>query len=133
MSKNYIFILIKPDGVKRNLVGEIIKRFEQRDFKLKNMYMIIPDRDLIETHYEEHKEKTFYNTLIDFTCSGHVIPMVWEGDLQVARQIIGDTIPYRASSGTIRGDYSSTLPENLVHCSKTQHDANREIALWFNN
>lgn len=125
------FVMIKPDGVKRGLVGEIISRFERKGFELMGMNMKTPTRSIIEQHYVEHAGKGFYNNLVEFTTSGMVVPMMWRGNIQVARQIVGATVPWDAQGGTIRGDYACTLPENLVHCSDSLESAKRELELWF--
>jgi len=123
--------MIKPDGVKRGLVGEIISRFEKKGFELMGMRMMTPNRQIIESHYAEHADKGFYDNLVDFTTSGAVVPMMWRGNIQVARQIIGATVPWEAKTGTIRGDFACTLPANLVHCSDSIESAKRELELWF--
>jgi len=123
--------MVKPDGVKRGLVGEIIKRFEIKGFRLCDIRMVIPTQDVAEIHYGEHKGKAFFMKLIDFTCSGHVVPMIWEGNVQVARDIVGATVPWESPKGTIRGDYACCMPANLVHCSDSSESAQKEIKLWF--
>jgi len=123
--------MIKPDGVKRGLVGEIIARFETKGFILHNMKMVVPSNELAQSHYEEHKEKSFFEKLVNFTCSGAVVPMIWEGNVEVARNIVGATVPWEAKKGTIRGDYACSMPANLIHCSDSAESASREISLWF--
>jgi len=123
--------MIKPDGVKRGLVGEIISRFEKRGFTLHNMKMTTPSKELATSHYEEHQGKAFFEKLTEFTCSGPVVPMIWEGNVEVARTIVGATTPWNAEKGTIRGDFACSMPANLVHCSDSVESAEREIALWF--
>lgn len=131
MSSIRFFVMIKPDGVKRGLVGEIISRFEKKGFQLHNMKMLIPSESQARAHYEEHQNKAFFTKLINFTCSGAVIPMIWEGNVEVARNIVGATVPWEAKQGTIRGDYACSMPANLVHCSDSPESALREIKLWF--
>ena len=131
MSSTRFFVMIKPDGVKRGLVGEVISRFEKKGFVLHNMKMTIPSTTIAEKHYEEHKGKAFFATLIKFTTSGPVIPMVWEGNIQVARNIVGATVPWEAKKGTIRGASACAMPANLVHCSDSIESAQREVSLWF--
>jgi len=131
MSGVRFFVMVKPDGVKRGLVGEIISRFEKRGFKLHNMKMTVPSKELAAEHYKEHEGKVFFKDLIEFTCSGAVIPMIWEGTVEVAREIVGATIPWDATKGSIRGDYACSLRYNLIHCSDSVESAKREIDLWF--
>ncbi len=124
-------VLIKPDGVKRKIVGEIISRFERKGFKIKDIKMLLPSKDLVEEHYKDHQGKVFFNKLVDFTTSGEVVAMKIEGNVDVARLIVGKTTPWEAERGTIRGDYASTIRENLVHCSDSITSAEREISIWF--
>lgn len=139
MSHSKFFMMIKPDGVRRGLVGKIISRFEKRGFVLLNMYMIDSNDNLsgnnklslLQQHYEEHSSKGFYQGLIEFMNEGSVIPMLWKGNLEVAREMIGSTIPRNALVGTIRGDYASSIPENLIHCSDGPESAAREVSIWF--
>lgn len=131
MASNRLFVMIKPDGVRRHLVGEIISRFERKGFTISNMRMIQPSRELVEEHYQEHKGKVFFNKLVDFTTSGKVVAMTMEGNIEVARAIIGTTTPWEAERGTIRGDLASSIRENLVHCSDSSMSAKREISIWF--
>ncbi len=131
MASIRFFVMIKPDGVKRGLTGKIISRFETQGFILCNMKMVFPTESTVKTHYEEHTEKVFFDKLVKFTCSGAVIPMIWEGNIRVARHIVGDTVPWKASRGTIRGDFACSMTENLVHCSDSVESAKREISLWF--
>lgn len=130
-------VLIKPDGVQRGLIGEIIKRFEQRGLKIVGMKMVWVDKKFAERHYAVHKGKPFFNELIDFIVIGPVIAMVIEGEesVSVVRKMAGAAKPQEAILGTIRGDFAHTLPaggRNLVHTSGTKEEAKSEIALWFN-
>lgn len=132
MSSDYFFVMAKPDAVERNLIGKIIARFEKRGFRLFHIRMIEPRfADTVKKHYAEHEGKTFYDGLINFTLSGKVCIMIWYGNIQVARSLIGATLPWNAEPGTIRGDYASSLPNNLVHCSDSQENAQREVNLWL--
>ena len=131
MASNRLFVMIKPDGVRRRLIGEIISRFERKGFTISNMRMIHPSRELVEEHYREHEGKIFFDKLVDFTTSGEVVAMTMEGNIEVARAIIGTTTPWEAERGTIRGDLASSIRENLVHCSDSSISAKREIAIWF--
>lgn len=131
MASTSFFVMIKPDGVRRNLVGEIISRFERKGFTMRYMEYRMCSRRHFEEHYREHEGKNFYDALIDFSCSGPVVAIIFEGNIQVARKIVGETIPWQADVGTIRGDFACSLPDNLVHCSDSVESAKRELALWF--
>lgn len=127
------FIMIKPDGVQRGLVGEVIRRFETKGFKLIGMKLMSVSRELAEQHYDVHRERPFFGGLVDFITSSPVVAMVWEGEGVVAsaRKIIGATNPLNAEPGTIRGDYGVSVGRNLIHGSDAIETAQREIALWF--
>jgi len=127
------FLAVKPDGVQRHLVGEIIRRYETKGFKLVGLKLLQPTRELAETHYAVHKERPFFAGLVDFITSGPVVAMVWEGDGVVgsARKIIGATNPLTAEPGTIRGDYGANIGRNIIHGSDAIETAQTEIALWF--
>ena len=124
--------MCKPDCCGRKLVGEVVSRFEKKGFTLVNAKYLngLANFMTIEEHYKEHICKTFYTELINFTVSGNIFSMIWEGNIQVARTMIGATLPWEAAPGTIRGDFSCTLPANLVHCSDSLENANREVLLW---
>jgi nucleoside-diphosphate kinase len=126
-------VLIKPDGVQRGLIGEIIKRFEQRGLKLVAAKFIKVDSKLAETHYAIHKGKPFYSGLINYITSAPVMAMVWEGADAVAaiRQTMGSTKPTEAAPGTIRHDFAMTVSRNLTHASDSVENAEKEIILWF--
>ncbi|MGK7900700.1 MAG: nucleoside-diphosphate kinase [Hormoscilla sp.] len=127
------FLAIKPDGVQRSLVGDIIRRFEAKGFTLVGLKLMNVSRELAEKHYEVHKERPFFSSLIEFITSGPVVAMVWEGDGVVAsaRKIIGATNPLTAEPGTIRGDFGVDVGRNLIHGSDAIETAQREINLWF--
>ena len=127
------FIMIKPDGVQRNLVGEIVSRFETKGFTLVGMKLMQVSRELAEQHYGVHKERPFFGSLVDFIISAPVVAMVWEGDGVVAsaRKLIGATNPLTAEPGTIRGDYGVSIGRNLIHGSDAIETAQSEISLWF--
>lgn len=127
------FIMIKPDGVQRNLVGEVIKRFESKGFSLVGLKMLSVSKELAEKHYDVHKERPFFAGLVEFITSSPVVAMVWEGEGVVAsaRKIIGATNPLTAEPGTIRGDFGVSIGRNLIHGSDAIETANREISLWF--
>ncbi|MEO1093542.1 MAG: nucleoside-diphosphate kinase [Cyanobacteria bacterium J06638_28] len=128
------FIMIKPDGVQRGLVGEVISRFERKGFTLVGMKLMAVSQELAEQHYGVHKEKPFFPGLVKFITSSPVVAMVWEGDNVVssARTLIGATNPISADPGTIRGDYAVTIGRNLIHGSDAIETAQSEIGLWFN-
>jgi nucleoside-diphosphate kinase len=127
------FIAIKPDGVQRRLVGEIIGRFEAKGFTLVGLKLIIASQELAERHYDIHKERPFFKDLVSFITSGPLVAMVWEGDGVVAsaRRIIGATNPLTAEPGTIRGDFAVSIGRNIIHGSDAIETAQREISLWF--
>lgn len=129
------FIAIKPDGVQRGLVGEIIHRFEAKGFTLVGMKFMNVSRELAEKHYDVHKDKPFFSGLVEFITSGPVVAMVLEGDGVVAsaRKIIGATNPLNSEPGTIRGDFGVSIGRNLIHGSDAVETAQREISLWFSN
>jgi nucleoside-diphosphate kinase len=127
------FIAIKPDGVQRKLIGEIIRRFEAKGFTLVGLKMMSVPRELAEKHYEVHQEKPFFPGLVKFITSGPLVAMVWEGDgvVSSARKIIGATNPLTAEPGTIRGDFGVSVGRNLIHGSDAIETAAKEISLWF--
>jgi nucleoside-diphosphate kinase len=127
-------VLVKPDGVARNLTGEIIARIERKGLKLVAMDLRTVDRALAERHYAEHAGKGFYESLIEFITGGPLVAMVVEGERAIAgfRQLAGGTDPVeKAAPGSIRGDYALVTQYNLVHGSDSPESAAREIALWF--
>jgi nucleoside-diphosphate kinase len=133
MTLQRTFIMVKPDGVKRGLIGEIVKRFEQKGFTLLNAKLITVERSQAEYHYMEHQEKPFFGELVDFITSGPVFAMVWEGDniIEISRLMIGKTSPAEAMPGTIRGDFANTKEENVIHGSDSLLSAEREIENFF--
>jgi len=127
------FIMIKPDGVQRNLVGEVIRRFETKGFKLVGLKFLSVSKELAEKHYGVHKERPFFGGLVQFITSSPVVAMVWEGDGVVAsaRNLIGATNPLTSPPGTIRGDFGVSVGRNLIHGSDAIETAQYEIGLWF--
>jgi len=125
--------MVKPDGVERRLVGEIIRRFETRGLRLVALKMLRPDRALAEAHYAVHREKPFFGELVQFITSGCVVAMVWEAKdaIKLCRNMIGALKPPEAVPGTIRGDFTTEVQTNLVHGSDAPETAEQEIALWF--
>ncbi|WP_448379839.1 nucleoside-diphosphate kinase [Gloeomargarita sp.] len=129
------FVAIKPDGVQRGLVGEIIRRFEAKGFTLVGLKLLRVSRELAEKHYDVHRERPFFPGLVAFITSGPLVAMVWEGDgvVAAARKMIGATNPLSAEPGTIRGDFGISIGRNLIHASDAIETAQREISLWFSN
>ncbi|KAK2988923.1 hypothetical protein RJ640_026191 [Escallonia rubra] len=127
------FIMIKPDGVQRGLVGEIISRFEKKGFSLRGLKLISVERPFAEKHYEDLSSKPFFNKLVEYIISGPVVAMVWEGKNVVVtgRKIIGATNPSDSAPGTIRGDFAVEIGRNVIHGSDSVESARKEIALWF--
>jgi nucleoside-diphosphate kinase len=129
------FLAIKPDGVQRGLIGEIIGRFEAKGFTLVGLKLMSVSRELAEAHYDVHRERPFFPGLVEFIISSPVVAMVWEGDGVVAsaRKIIGATNPLTSEPGTIRGDLAVNVGRNIIHGSDAIETAQREIKLWFND
>ncbi|MCW5315907.1 nucleoside-diphosphate kinase [Nostoc sp. 'Peltigera membranacea cyanobiont' 213] len=127
------FLAIKPDGVQRGLVGEIIRRFETKGFTLVGLKFLKVSKELAEQHYGVHRQRPFFASLVEFITSSPVVAMVWEGDGVVAsaRKIIGATNPLTSEPGTIRGDFGINIGRNLIHGSDAPETAKHEIALWF--
>ena len=127
------FFMIKPDGIKRNLIGEIISRVEEKGFKITKIKMMIISQDLAEEHYGEHKDKPFFGDLVSFITSGPVVAMQVEGEnavLQI-RNLMGATNPSESTPGSIRGDLATELDKNVVHGSDSDESAERELSLFF--
>ena len=127
------FFMIKPDGVQRNLVGEIISRVEAKGFSITKIQMMTISKELAEKHYEEHKNKPFFNDLVSFIISGPVVAMQVEGEnvvLQI-RNLMGATNPSESTPGSIRGDLATELDKNVVHGSDSDESAERELTLFF--
>jgi nucleoside-diphosphate kinase len=127
------FVMIKPDGVRRGLVGECIRRFEAKGLKLVELKLLTPSRDLAESHYGVHRDRPFFAGVVEFITSGPVAAMVLEGPGAIAavRQLVGATRPWDAAPGSIRADYALEVGENIVHASDGPDTAASEIALWF--
>lgn len=127
------FIMLKPDAVQRNLIGEVICRFEKKGLKPVALKMLEISREMAEKHYGEHRGKPFFDELVNFITSGPVVAMIWEGRgaVQIARQMMGSTDPQEAPPGTIRGDYGLFTGNNIVHGSDSPASAAREISLFF--
>ncbi|MFC4617808.1 nucleoside-diphosphate kinase [Camelliibacillus cellulosilyticus] len=129
------FLMVKPDGVKRGLIGEIVGRFEAKGFKLVGGKLMTISKELAEQHYAEHKERPFFGELVQFITSGPVFAMVWEGEnvIATARKMMGATNPADAAPGTIRGDFATEVSENIIHGSDSPESAKREIGLFFSD
>ena len=127
------FIMVKPDGVRRRLVGEVVRRIEARGYELTQMKLFTIGEDLAKEHYQEHTDKPFFDELVSFITSGPVVAMVVSGPDAVAgmRQIMGATNPLDAAPGSIRGDYATVITENIVHGSDSPTSAEREVKLFF--
>ncbi|MNZ77332.1 Nucleoside diphosphate kinase [compost metagenome] len=133
MDKTKTFVMVKPDGVKRGLIGEIVKRFEARGFRLVDAKMMLVDEELAGRHYYEQRSKPFFQELVDYITSGSVFAMIWEGEnaVAIARSMIGATNPASAAPGTIRGDYATSVEANVIHGSDSPESVEREINLFF--
>ena len=129
------FFMIKPDGVERNLIGQIISRVEAKGFNITKIKMMIISKELAEEHYGEHKDKPFFNDLVSFITSGPVVAMQVEGNdvvIQI-RNLMGATNPSESTPGSIRGDLATELDKNVVHGSDSDESAERELSLFFGN
>ena len=127
------YIMIKPDGVQRGLVGEIVKRFEQRGYVLKGLKLFQASEELLREHYCDLVDKKFFPDLLSYMLSGPVTCMVWEGEnaVKMGRQMLGATNPQDSMPGTIRGDFSIVVGRNICHGSDSAENAEKEIKLWF--
>lgn len=128
------FLMVKPDGVQRNLVGEVVSRFENKGFQLVGAKLMVITKELAEKHYAEHKERPFFGGLVEFITSSPVFAMVWEGEgvIATARKMMGATNPQESDPGTIRGDFGVQVGQNIIHGSDSPESAEREIGLFFN-
>ena len=133
MATERTLVLVKPDGVRRGLAGEIISRLEQKGLTLVAMELRTLERSVAEEHYGEHKERPFFGELVDFITSAPLVAAVLEGDdvVKASRQLIGATNPLEAAPGSIRGDFATEVTFNLVHGSDSDESAEREIGIWF--
>ena len=127
--------MVKPDGVQRGLVGEIISRFERKGLRLVGLKSIVPSLELVESHYAVHKERPFYPELIEFITSGPVVAMAWHGTDAIAasRKLIGATNWEDAEPGTIRADFARSIDKNVIHGSDGEETAAFELGLWFSD
>jgi nucleoside-diphosphate kinase len=127
------FLAVKPDGVQRGLVAEIIRRFEEKGFKLVGLKLTQISREVAENHYGEHAGKGFFEGLVSFITSGPIVAMAWEGPnvILTARKMMGATNPANAEPGTIRGDFATDMGRNVIHGSDAPESAARELAIFF--
>ena len=133
MAMERTYLMVKPDGVQRGLVGEIMSRFEKKGLKLVAAKLMVIPKETAEKHYAEHKDKKFFPSLISYITSGPVLAMVLEGEnaVQVCRNIMGKTNPQESAPGTIRGDYCMVTGVNIIHGSDSPESAAREIGIFF--
>ena len=133
MAVEHTFVMVKPDGVRRAIVGEVVSRFERKGLKLEKMRMLRIDEALAGEHYAEHVERPFFGELVEFITSGPVVAMEWSGEsaVGVARTLMGATDPAKSPPGTIRGDFGLIMTNNIVHGSDSPASAERELALFF--
>ena len=133
MSNESTLVLIKPDGVNRALIGKVIEKLESTGLKITGMILILIDKDLASKHYEEHKDKPFFSSLVNFITSSPVVALALNGEnaIQKTRTMMGSTNPLESSPGTIRGDFGLSLEKNVIHGSANENDALREIKLYF--
>jgi nucleoside-diphosphate kinase len=133
MASQQTFVMVKPDGVRRRLVGEVIRRIEAKGYDIREMRLMTVDESLAKKHYAEHVDKPFFDELVSFVTSGPSVAMVVEGADAVAglRQIMGATNPLDATPGSIRGDFATEITRNIVHGSDSPESAEREINLFF--
>ncbi|WP_456478785.1 nucleoside-diphosphate kinase [Geoglobus ahangari] len=129
------FVMVKPDGVQRGLIGEVVSRLERKGLKIVAMKMLRIPKEMAETHYAEHREKPFFNALVSYITSGPVVAMVVEGKsaISVVRNLVGKTNPVEAAPGTIRGDLAMDIGRNVVHASDSPESAKREISIFFSD
>ena len=128
-------VLIKPDGVKRRLVGDILKRFEKKGMRILGMKMLLLSKEKAQRHYAVHKDKPFYNDLVNYITSGPIVAVLLEGNrcIEVTRLMCGSTDGSKAQPGTIRGDYSLSIEKNIIHASDSKESFDYEYPIFFSN
>ena len=133
MAIEHTFLMVKPDGVARGLIGEVVSRFERKGLELERARVLTIDQALASRHYAEHVDKPFFGELVAFITSGPVFAMEWSGEsaVSVARTVLGPTNPAEAPPGSIRGDFGLIITENIVHGSDSQASAARELDIFF--
>jgi nucleoside-diphosphate kinase len=126
-------VLIKPGGVERNLIGEIVARIERRNLKIVGLKLLVASRETVEAHYEEHRERPFFGGVCDYLTSGPIVAMAVRGEnaVKAIRAMMGATNPLEAAPGTVRGDFALSIEDNLTHSSSDIEAAARELGLWF--
>jgi nucleoside-diphosphate kinase len=134
LTEERTFVAIKPDGVERGLIGDIVTRFERKGFKILAMKLLQVSAEQAAKHYEEHFGKPFYNRLVKYITSGPVVAMVIKGysAIESVRHIVGATSPLKADVGTIRADFAQVMEYNVIHASDSEQSAEREISIYFN-
>lgn len=135
MAVETTLVLIKPGGVERSLIGEITRRIEQRNLKVVGLRLFRAERGIVEEHYAEHRERPFFNSVVNYLTSGPIVAMAIQGDnaVKAIRAMMGATNPIEAAPGTIRGDFALTIEDNLTHSSSDPEAAERELKLWFSD
>ncbi|NND84944.1 MAG: nucleoside-diphosphate kinase [Acidimicrobiia bacterium] len=133
MAHQHTYVMVKPDGVRKGLIGEVISRFEAKGLTLEQMRMLTITEEMANRHYGEHVGKPFFPSLVEFITSGPVVAMEWSGEeaVTVCRTMMGVTNPVEAAPGTIRGDYALEIGENIVHGSDSPESAERELGIFF--
>ncbi len=133
ITRQKTLVIIKPDGIQKNIIGEIISRIEKKGLKILNMKMTKLSRELAEKLYEEHRNKPFFKSLVNFITSAPIIVMIVEGEdvISIFRSMMGPTDPKNAAPGTIRGDYGTDIERNIIHGSDSIESAKREVDLFF--
>lgn len=133
MAVEHTYVMVKPDGVRRGLVGEVIGRLERKGLTLEKMRLLTIDAEMAGLHYAEHTDKPFFGELVEFITSGAVVAMEWSGPgaVGIVRTLVGPTSPAEAPPGTIRGDFGTVITENIVHGSDSVASAERELGIFF--
>jgi len=133
MATETTLVLIKPGGVQRNLIGEILRRIEQRNLKIVGLKLFVAQKSVVEEHYAEHRERPFFGSVVQYLTSGPIVALAVRGEnaVKAIRTMMGATNPLDAGPGTIRGDLALTIEDNLTHSSSDPEAAERELGLWF--
>ncbi len=135
MAQETTLVLIKPGGVARNLIGEIVRRIEARGLKVTGLSLLTAERETAESHYDEHRERPFFGSVVEYLTSGPIVALAVSGEnaVKAIRAMMGATNPVEAAPGTVRGDLALSIDDNLVHSSSDLEAAQRELGLWFPN
>ena len=133
MAREETLVIVKPDAVRRGLIGEVLARIERKGLRIERMRQMVIDRDLAERHYDEHRDRPFFGELVDFITGGPLVAMVVEGPraVEAVRTLMGVTDPVKSAPGSLRGDYALEIGQNLVHGSDSPDSAKREIGIFF--